>query len=271
MQSEYYQKYLKYKKKYLMLKGGSKPLWYDRLVTEATLIYRAITQKLPESPDDPKNTIILSGSAAIALLLGNENMFKELNEIFTNDKRPSDLDFIYEGKIKDDNVHIKDNEIRIDSGITYKKSKPTDNTITSQKYTIPDELYTSLDIKPVIKDFDLTNMNQSVKEKTFTKLPYIEIYGIKVITPAKLLSLYEEYYDDEFKFTKNEELDDILRAKKIYDEKKIAQLKIFIASPELLKDYNPVNKDEQYKSVKDEESSAKRRNTGPPPKLTFDF
>jgi hypothetical protein len=261
MQSDYYQKYLKYKKKYLMLKGGTRPLWYDQLVMEAELIYRAITKNLPESPEEPKNTIILTGSAAIALLLGNENMFAELNMIFTNDKKPADLDFIYEGTYKDDLLNIEKCTIMMEGKeITYTRKT---GKISSAKYVTEDN-------KTLIKDFDLTNMqNREAKkqEKPFTKLPYIIINGIKVITPDKLLSLYR---DNE----ENINPDDI--EKVTYNTNKMAQLDSFnkkiVATPELLKKYSPEKIYFGNIPSSQNEQPVRRRNlfedeSGSPPKM----
>jgi hypothetical protein len=252
MQIDYYQKYLKYKKKYLILKGGSKPLWYDALVTEATLIYTAIAPKT--ELDEPKNTIILTGSAAIALLLGNENMFEELKMIFTGDKKPADLDFIYKGTYKE-NLHNIPKCIIMLQGKQITYNRKSDYPIKSSKYMIEDK-YKSPNSIPLIKEVDLTNMNDrelKQKDKPFMKLPYIIINGIKVITPEELVSLYNS-------FTEDINPDDVEKVK--YNTNKITQLTNFIAkineSSELKKKYSAVNKDEKYEPY-DEESNRPKR------------
>ena len=101
---KYYTKYIQLKLKLnnSILKGGYKPVWFDELITETKLIYDSL------SKETDKN-IILSGSAAIALLLGNLNMFEEITMAFQNSmgNRPHDLDFIYQGGKGKTNLDIK--------------------------------------------------------------------------------------------------------------------------------------------------------------------
>jgi len=189
---KYFTKYTQLKLSLANLKGGGMPIWYDDLVKETQSVYRSLSIASSQS-GEPKNSIMLSGSAALALYLGNENMDVELNEIFTGDyKSPGDLDFVYQGSTKNDNLNIPSLQIRIDSDrpITFTRTQET--AISSPEYII-DPSYQSLD-KPSIKKFDLTNVNPYQKEISFTKLPYITIYGIKVVTPEKLLS----FYNDDF-------------------------------------------------------------------------
>ena len=182
-----YKYYTKYNQLKLTLKGGGKPVWFDELVKETNLLYK----ELSKYNDEPK-TIILTGSAALALLLGNENMDQELVNAFVNvsdptNIRPSDLDFIYQGNTKNDNFTMKNITVNYDIGkVSYNRKEAS--AISSVKFLI-DGNHPSL----LIKDFDLTNVNENYKETSFTLLPYVEIMGVNVLAPVKLL----EYYNDE--------------------------------------------------------------------------
>jgi len=196
---KYFIKYnqLKLKMENNILNGGSKPYWYNTLVEEAKVIYNV----LPKIADEPKSNIILTGSMALALLLGNEGMYDELDQAFidvddsSKKLRPNDLDLIYQGSTDTDNFNIKSVTIMNNSNlISYKRKEAM--AISSVKYLIDEEdkKYISDENFPLIQDFDLTNVTENHKEKPFTKLPFIEIMGIKVLTPEKLLS----FYDDNF-------------------------------------------------------------------------
>ena len=189
---KYFTKYTQLKLSLTNLKGGSIPIWYNDLVKESQSIYRSLSI-ISSLTGEPKNSIMLSGSAALALYLGNENMDVELNEIFSGDyKSPGDLDFIYQGSNKNDNLNIPSVQIRYNTDLPITFTRTQETAISSPEYII-DPFYQSLD-KPLIKKFDLTNVNPYQKEISFTKLPYITIYGIKVVTPEKLLS----FYNDDF-------------------------------------------------------------------------
>jgi len=190
--SKYFTKYTLLKQVFenMKLKGGAKPEWYHKLINETKLIYNSLTEKSINS-SDPKNIIILSGSAALAILLGYENMDLMMNQAFEltsqDSKRPNDLDFIYQGTTKNDNLDIPNISIIINGNIV--KYNRKEGAISSPKYLV-EEKYNL--IKPLIKDFDLTNLNTNYKDTSFVKIPYINIDGINVITPEKLLSFYED-------------------------------------------------------------------------------
>lgn len=189
---KYFTKYEQLKQSKNILKGGmrqsskdspvrSKPLWFNNLVEETKVIYDSLSA-ISNTADEPKKTIILSGSAALALLLGSAEMYTELYKAFNSDEntKPNDLDFIYQGSTKNDNLNITSITTMIQP--IYKRIQET--AISSPKYVLT---------TPIIRDFDLTNVNTNHKDMPFIKLPYINIYGIKVLTPDKLLS----YYNDE--------------------------------------------------------------------------
>jgi len=238
----------------LILKGGAKPDWYDDLVKEAKIIYDKLSEYCGEDSSDPKNPIILSGSAAVALLLANENMDQELHDAFViyvdpddftspdepvdlanpikiSKSRPDDLDFVYQGTTLNDNYNIKSITIDYDTiPITYKRKQ--DQAISSPKYEIVGA-NNELSTKPIIKHFDLTNVspNDKFKVKSFNKLPYVIVSGIKVLAPGKLL----EFYEDNL-LPKN--------------TNKVEQLSNFVSkiesNQELIEKYRPVNIIKRY-------------------------
>lgn len=242
---KYYTKYTELKQR---MKGGAKPDWYDELVQETKLIYDNLTRQ-SASCGEPKNTIILSGSAAMALLLGYVNA----DTVFP---KPNDLDFIYQGATQFDNHNIPSitiqyqNSMSLSIPITYNRKQ---GAISSPEYNIDNDNNMML-----IKKIDLTNLNERTKENEFTKLPYINIYGINVITPIKLLS----FYNDDF-LEKNINKIEILT--KFIDK--------INSDMELKKKYTPILQDNKYipavnirsrLRLDDDEPDAKR-----PPKLTF--
>jgi hypothetical protein len=185
LQDEYYKKkaykyFIKYTQ--LKLRGGAQPEWYEILLKESIVIY----QKLPIV----NNTIILSGSAAIALLLGNAGI--DLRNAFidpldsSKNTRPKDLDFIYQGSTKNDNINLSEITVQLPNSSIVKYKRKEDRAISSNKYIIDSKQ------NVLIQDFDLTNVNTNYKETKIRELPYIIINGIKVLTPEKLLSFYED-------------------------------------------------------------------------------
>ena len=265
--NDYYKKKaLKYFTKYTMLKkssqnmrGGGKPVWLEDLIKEAKLIYDELSIK-SKSAGEPKEAIVLSGSAALALLLAYNGMDDELTKAFVDpldssrNNRPNDLDFIYQGTDDNDNLNITTITIISENTttsldlfnrevvkndkipITYIRKEKT--AISSPKYEIEQHYKessmmpsTKPSMKPLIKDFDLTNINHYKKITPFTKLNYINIYGIKVLTPEKLLSIYNEEFDEK-NINKIEQLD-ILNSKIKKD-------------PLLDEKYRPISKDVKY-------------------------
>jgi hypothetical protein len=223
--NEYYEKKAyKYFTKYTMLiniiknrmlHGGGKPDWYETLVDEAKIIYSALSQYTNMS-EEPKNIIILSGSAALALLLGEAGMDKELHDAFIDpaninrNLKPNDLDFIYQGVTKEDNFDIKNITVMNQGdNILYNRKEAT--AISSPKYIIEKNYMSS--VLPTIKDFDLTNTSQNRKETSFTMLNYVNIRGIKVLSPESLLSFYK---DDSLEKNTNKikQLTNLILAKK---------------------------------------------------------
>jgi len=256
--NDYYKKKaLKYFTKYTMLKksstnmrGGGKPVWLEDLIKEAKLIYDELSIK-SKSEGEPKESIILSGSAALSLLLAYNGMDDELTKAFVDpydsskNNRPNDLDFIYQGTDENDNLNITtitiisentttsldlfNREIVTTNKIPIKYNRKEKTAISSPKYEI--EQTSTKPSKLLIKDFDLTNINHMKKKVPFTKLNYINIYGIKVLTPEKLLSIYNEEFDEK-NINKIEQLD-ILNSKIKKD-------------PLLEEKYRPISKDVKY-------------------------
>lgn len=96
MNTDYKQKALKYKIKYLELKkkmnkqeiiGGKIPEWYDKFESELYEIYNSINNNYPD--------VILTGSGAIAYLLKQLEMEDELENF-----KPGDLDLIYRSRTR---------------------------------------------------------------------------------------------------------------------------------------------------------------------------
>lgn len=161
MNINYKQKALKYKTKYLELKkqfdrmniqnGGMVPEWLPQFKTELKEIYNAVSNRYPE--------VVLTGSAVIAYLLGELEMYDELVNF-----KPGDLDFLYKSKLGASNPDM----------IGDYKIKPEQKNESSVTFNL-----VSSNSPKYVKSFDVSKVNPNLKTFKFGGIEIIDLNRLK--------------------------------------------------------------------------------------------
>ena len=145
---------LKYKSNFLQLKGNV-PNWYTKFELELNEIYNGVYNHY--------DTIVLTGSGAIAYLLKYLDMETELDLMESNGINPHDLDFLYVSTLTKNNPDSI-NQYNINPIQKYKSSVTfTLNSSDKSNYT---------------KSFDVSKVNQ-IKSSKILNINVINLNSLK--------------------------------------------------------------------------------------------